>query len=476
MKPARSQKMNILTLCAQDQGGGAASVARKLTETYMVLGHHAAMAVGTKKGHDSGVFEIPDREGGIAGLALLLRDSARPLLGRVRGAGKLHEFLHCLGRPQRFSDRRKGIEDWNLPGSGRAPDLPPWTPDILHCHNLHSFRGPMGHFNLLALPELSRRFPVVLSLHDVWLTTGHCAHPLECSRWKTGCGECPDLGLYPPVLSDSTALNWKRKKEVFRQSRLFVTCASRRILDQAMDSILAPAIINSRVIPYGIDMDVYCPADRNYTRRNLGLPEDSDILLFAGQGIKGRSWKDYATMRTAMGQIAQGRTARPILFLAMGEAAPPERIGNAEIRFLPFQPDPSKVADYYRAADVYVHAAYMDTFPLVVLEAMACGLPVVATEVGGIPEQIIPLPDESIEPPDKATGILTRAGDAEGMARAISLLLQKPELRNQLGMNATRTARERFDLTRQAKENLEWYNNVIEWWNQEKSGHERKNN
>ena len=63
---------------------------------------------------------------------------------------------------------------------------------------------------------------------------------------------------------------------------------------------------------------------------------------------------------------------------------------------------------YYQAADIYIHAAKADTFPNVVLEALACGLPVVATAVGGIPEQI----------DHERTGFLVPPGDAAGMAEA----------------------------------------------------------
>jgi len=65
-----------------------------------------------------------------------------------------------------------------------------------------------------------------------------------------------------------------------------------------------------------------------------------------------------------------------------------ERIGQAEVKFVPYQSSPEDVAKYYQIADVYVHAARADTFPNTVLEALACGAPVVATAVGGIPEQI----------------------------------------------------------------------------------------
>ena len=74
------------------------------------------------------------------------------------------------------------------------------------------------------------------------------------------------------------------------------------------------------------------------------------------------------------------------------------------MRFVGHQKSAQTVAQYYQAADVYLHAATADTFPRAVLEALACGTPVVATGVGGIPEQVRSLGDAF--GPAKATGIL----------------------------------------------------------------------
>ena len=135
--------------------------------------------------------------------------------------------------------------------------------------------------------------------------------------------------------------------------------------------------------------------------------------------------------------------------LAMGEEAPPERIGSAEVRFL--QTEPELAATCYTAADVYVHAARADTFPNTILEALACGTPVVATAVGGIPEQL----------EEERTGFLVPAGDAQALAERLTRLLSDDHLRQRMGMCALEAARSRFDLQRQASDYLEWYSELV---------------
>ena len=128
--------------------------------------------------------------------------------------------------------------------------------------------------------------------------------------------------------------------------------------------------------------------------------------------------------------------------------------GGARIQFVPYQKDPAVVARFYRSADIYIHAARTDTFPNTILESLACGTPVVATAVGGVPEQV----DEG------QTGFLTPPGDSEAMAARISQLLENDNLRHTFGCRAADTARRRFDLVRQVEDYLNWYYEILEKW------------
>ena len=127
------------------------------------------------------------------------------------------------------------------------------------------------------------------------------------------------------------------------------------------------------------------------------------------------------------------------------------------------------VATYFQAADLYLHAAKADTFPNVVLEALACGTPIIATAVGGISEQIKGLTDTGMPVSkldqfgaDEATGVLVKAGDASAMAIAGEKLLKDESLRCRLAHNAANDARRRFDLNREVLEYLDWYRQLVE--------------
>lgn len=152
--------------------------------------------------------------------------------------------------------------------------------------------------------------------------------------------------------------------------------------------------------------------------------------------------------------VCHRRSQKPktkALCIALGEEAPPEHIGSIEISFVPFQRDPEKVALYYQATDLYVHPARAETFPTTVLEALACGTPVMASRVGGIPEQAV----------EGRTGFLVPVGDDQAMAGRILNLLADDELRLRMGRQAAEEATQRFGIERVIKDYLLLYESMI---------------
>jgi glycosyltransferase involved in cell wall biosynthesis len=474
--------LRILQVSTFDVGGGAAKVAWNLFHTYQAYGHSAWLAVGSQKTCTPQVLPIAHEtyRDGWARLWTGIGSLLSPLRSRVRGAGRVYNLLtYYIGQPRRWLEVWRGYEDFHFPASWHLLDLPPERPDIVHCHNLHG-----DYFDLGALPWLSQQVPVVLTLHDAWLLSGHCAHSFDCERWQTGCGQCPDLTISPAIRRDATAYNWRRKRDIYARSRLYVATPCQWLMRKVEQSILAPAIVEARVIPYGVDLSVFHPADRQATRVALSIAPDARVMLFTANGIRLNIWKDYQTMRAAVALLAKRCHGQDILFLALGEDAPAERIGRVEVRFVPYQQEPETVARYYQAADIYVHAARADTFPNTVLEALACGTPVVATAVGGIPEQVKGLGVANgamckttfgLWDVDEATGVLVTPGDAQGIATAIEFLLSDDALRRQIGANAAQDARKRFDLERQAQAYLAWYQAIVAQQNVECAGIQHTN-
>jgi glycosyltransferase involved in cell wall biosynthesis len=320
------------------------------------------------------------------------------------------------------------------------------SPQILHCHNLHS-----GYFDLRMLSLFSCQMPVVLTLHDAWLLSGHCSHSFACQRWKTGCGHCPDLTIPPSIWRDATAENWRRKQEIFAQSRLYIATPCHWLMKKVEESMLSPAVVDARVITNGVDLSIFHPADRQAARANLDIPQEARVLLTTGVMMRRNRWKDYATLKQAVTLAAKGLPEQDLLLLVLGEDAPPEQIDRVLIRYIGYQSDPRIVARYYQAADIYIHAARADTFPTSVLEAMACGTPVAATAVGGIPEQV----------EDMRTGFLVGMGDVRGLASRIAQLFSNEGMKRDMGWKAVERVRRYYNFDVQVAAYLDWYEELL---------------
>jgi glycosyltransferase involved in cell wall biosynthesis len=419
-KPANTavkneKNLRILQVNSYDICGGAEKISLSLHRLYPELGCHSIMVVGHKFSDDPGILAFD---------------------GFARRKG--------LGMAKMLAERHLGWQYLYHPGSHKLPKLvkEPW--DIAHLHNLHG-----GYFDLAALPRLSRLAPVVLHLHDNWLQTGHCACHLACERWRTGCGSCPDLAIYPGISRDGTRFNWRRKRRLIQQSRLWITAPSQWLLDEARDSLLAGKPM--RLVRNGIDLETFAPRPREQARTELGLPQGIPLIVSCGLNILTNPFKDGKTLLLALRQVLKILPEARLVALGVSETPPGfEDLAGAVI-VRPFEKDQRKVAAYYNAGDVYAQASRVESFSLTVCEAMASGLPVAATAVGGLPELV----------EHERTGLLVPPQDPAALAATLLRMLQNRAFAAAQTQNALQVARQHYDIRAQARNYLDWYAEII---------------
>ena len=441
--------MRILQLSTYDYAGGAEKIAWTLFDRYRQLGHVSKMAVGTKRTNDPDIFEIPKTKTIYPWTRLCWAAYSRlvPVKGKLPGAGIGCELLSSLAVGREQWERLLGRQGFYAPGTYQLLNIFPDKPDIVHAHNLHG-----GYFDLRYLTRLGRITNLVITLHDEWLLTGHCAYTLGCMRWQSGCGHCPDLTVHPSVERDATSSNWKRKHEIISRSRIHVAAPSQWLLNEFIRAY--SDVVDTRLIPNGIDLKIFKPEEKEKARFELKLKHNQIVLLFVAHGGSGNPFKDYRTIETAIQCLpASLLKNHDIQFVSLGGAEEEEaQVGQVIVRRVPYQKDQKMVARYYQASDVFLHAARADNFPNTILEAMACGVPVVATAVGGITEQVV----------DGKTGYLVPPADAQAMSVRIQSLIEDMELRNNMSRLAASEARDRFDLDRRVEDYLGWYRELLD--------------
>ena len=209
--------------------------------------------------------------------------------------------------------------------------------------------------------------------------------------------------------------------------------------------------VDVRVIPNGIDLSCFKPADKTSVRRSLNIPSESIVLLFAANGIKKNIYKNYNLLRKTLEILNDQQLSEKLHFVALGDIQESETLERIDLHFIPYQTEPAIVAKYYQAADIYLHAAKAEVWGLTVTEALACGIPVVATDVGGIKEQII----------NGKTGFLTSPTDPKDMADKIECLIEDPGKRNYMGIQAGKYAKTKFDVHRMVDDSISLYTEAI---------------
>ena len=354
-----------------------------------------------------------------------------------------HSHAHCFRpRPEAALAaiaRDQGLLYYHLQGSHglvRHPSVR--RADILHLQNTHG-----DYFNPYSLPALSAYKPAVWTLRDMWALTGHCAHALDCPKWETGCGRCPDLTVYPSVSADATARLWQDKRAIYEHSRLWIVCPSQWLADKVARSILRTHPVS--VIMNAVDTAIFRPQDRTAARRRFHLPEDAVIMGTSAQGGLDNLWKGSGFALEAA--LALHTVFPSALFVAAGGK---ESAAVDCIRQLPHLNSEEEMALYHSCLDFTLFTSIADTCPLTLIESLSCGTPVVGFATGGAPEIVR----------DGQDGIMTPVKDVQALVRAAALLIAKPALREKMGQNAARDAPARFSLERLGADHAKLYEEV----------------
>ena len=247
--------------------------------------------------------------------------------------------------------------------------------DIIHLHNLHG-----NFFSLFALLLLKPNLKIVWTLHDMQAITGHCAHAFSCDRWQNGCGNCPDLLTYPSIKKDTTKFLWRLKSNIYKKLDLEIIVPSIWLKEKVEKSILKQFPI--KVIYNGVDTKIFKPLDKFSVREELDLPQDKKIIMFsADMGLK-NPYKGGEYVK----DIIKDDLFKDVLFINLGGE---EFVKSQNCWTYPYIHNQEDLVRFYNAADVLLYPSLADNCPLVVLEAMACGLPIVTFNIGGIPELVL---------------------------------------------------------------------------------------
>jgi len=260
---------------------------------------------------------------------------------------------------------------------------------------------------LAELREL--RVPLVWTMHDAWSFTGGCHYPADCLRYRGACGCCPQLASRRS--HDLSACNHARKRDMTARVARWIA-PSAWLADCAAGGGLIPRE-RLRVVANALDGNTWSPLDRVASRGALGLPADALVVVAGAMDLRERR-KGCHLLPAAVAAVA-ARVARPVVLLLFGKGGIGRgHSGACEIRSLGVFREEAEIVRVFSAADAVLMPSLQDNLPNVVMEAQACGCPVVGFRSGGIAEIV----------QDGQTGGLTGTMTAEGLASAMLNWLQ----------------------------------------------------
>jgi glycosyltransferase involved in cell wall biosynthesis len=393
--------MKVIHLNHSHQQGGAARAAIRIHQALCGSGVDSTMVVDSSNSGD------PTVQGPSTRFAKLLA-RARPALSNA--------VMETFFLPGQNAYRSHSI----FP-SGRVGALNQCDADLLH---LHWVQGEM--LSIADIGRLKKR--VVWTLHDMWAFCG-AEHYTTATRWKEGYTrlnrERGALGL------DLDRWTWERKRRHWQQKHLLVTPSQWLAQCVQQSALLGEWPVT--VVPNAIDTDCWRPFEKAFARELFNLPQGVPLVLFGAIGGGSDPRKGFDLLKMALEHLRNEIPGLELVMFGQGHPNPSNGLGFPT-HYTGHLHDDQSMRALYSAADVFVLPSRQDNLPNTGLESLACGVPIVAFDTGGLNDVVM----------HEKTGYLAKPFDTEDLARGIRWVLTDDNRLTSLKQQARQEAISRF--------------------------------
>jgi len=328
--------------------------------------------------------------------------------------------------------------------------LPEMLPSMVAKHNpdiVHLFWVSGGFFRIETLRKFKQ--PIVWTLHDMWPFTGGCHYDNECGKFQQSCGNCPVL--HSKREQDLSRRVWDRKQVAWKGVPIVVVATSHWLADMARSSLLFKDQ-RVEVIPNGIDTERYKPINKEVARAAYNLPQDKHLILFSAFSAAFDKRKGDQFLVQALEKMSQAGWGSETELVIIGTSKPekPPDMGM-KVHYMGLLHDEISQVLLYSAADVAVAPSKQENLSNTVMESLACGTPVVAFDIGGMPDMI----DHQVN------GYLATPFEPNDLACGMMWVLENESRHDTLSQRARQTVVERYALKAVANRYLELYQSIL---------------
>lgn len=412
--------MKLLLLNTFDVQGGAALATYRLHQGLRGLGLDSTMYVQGKTTDDFSVIGS--------------RTGFQKIMSKIRP--------HLDALPVRaYRNRERQLFSPSIIPDSMASEILKINPDIVHLFWVNA-----GFIRPETLQKINK--PIVWSLHDMWPFTGGCHYDEECGKYRQSCGACPIL--HSSNKYDLSSWVWKRKHAAWGQLDITVVATSHWLAECARSSSLF-GNYRIEVLPNGVDETRYKPIDKSVARNAYGLPLDKKLILFsAGDPCDKR--KGFQFLLPALRSMSKDDKRSQFEAVIVGISKPEKPIDlGMRTHYIGRLHDEISQVLLYSAADVLVAPSTQENLSNTVMESLACGTPVVAFNIGGMPDMIR----------HEYNGYLVEPFSLGALAEGIDWVLRDENRHMQLSGNARIDAVDRYEIAHVAKQYQALYRDIL---------------
>lgn len=289
---------------------------------------------------------------------------------------------------------------------------------------------------------------IVVVCHDNGHFTGGCHVRMGCEKYKTGCGNCPQL--HSNIEKDWSYKTIRAKKKSYEDGSITVVSPS-SWMDKNVSESLVFKGFDHRIIPNSVNTDIFKKLDRVNLRKKYDISENDKVILFGAVSAVSVPYKGYDYLIKSLELLQNTGEKVQLKLLVFGsDKGELNCVNDIPIKYLG-KLDEEHMAEAYNLADVYVVPSLEDSFNNTVVESMACETPVVAFATGGITDIIL----------HKETGYLAEYKNSKDLAFGIEWILNND---NYYDICASAKERVYTNYTREvvSKQYIELYNEIID--------------